>query len=850
MGIQINGNNDIISALDGSWTAEGASINTSGILTATTFKGNVTGTACTFVDGNFTGNVTVGGTLTYEDVTNIDSVGLITARGGIVAQDDVTFTTANSNNILFDKSDNLLRFGDNVLARFGNDNDLEMYHTGSTGYIKNTTGTLYIQDDSNIIIGSVTGSETGAKYIKDGAYELYHNNILKLATDLDGIRIGSGGGDNTIVDLHNASYDNGVIQYYNGSINLKTGTSNGDRQISLSTAGDERFKIESTGRTFIKTDESTTGLIVQNTVHDSQLRIEASAANKNSIIQFADGADGDVGMIDYDHNDNSLAFTVNTGEKLRIKSDGDIGIGTDTIPGDSKLHLWDSSTSNYRPMVIDSAATNGSTLVYRQLGTQVISIGSGGGNNLSGSSVTHGLIRSEVATVFAVGNSEKLRIKSTGEVRIGANSTTASTAGDDLVIEGSSDRGISIISGSGSSANIYFGDSSDTDIGRIAYQHNDNALDFSTNAAGTVLRIQSDGNLRWYPDGSSGVNMYLHSNNANAITYAVYKNGSVATTCAFKNQNSSGQAKTWMEVNGSQQISIPYGMGGTDYFNIYVGADITKGINIMGQDGGNQNSDSGKIHFNGYAQTNGPWIWGENTLAWGKKDLVFGTVSTTNDYTTEVGETLRMTKYGDISLGISPNDTLWDSNNDENGMYYRRSQGSFAMATRSSTGYSNWYMNKNTTGGNSDNRYIDFYWNNQTRGSITNSGGSSTSYNTSSDYRLKENIVDITDGITRLKQLKPRRFNWIHDSTNTIQDGFIAHEVSSFIPEAVTGTKDRVVTQAEVDADTQPQNDAAGTPVYQQMDYAKVTPLLTAALQELIAKVETLEAKVAALESS
>ena len=88
MGIQINGNNDIISALDGSWTAEGASINTSGILTATTFKGNVTGTACTFVDGNFTGNVTIGGTLTYEDVTNIDSVGLVTAREGIFLPDN------------------------------------------------------------------------------------------------------------------------------------------------------------------------------------------------------------------------------------------------------------------------------------------------------------------------------------------------------------------------------------------------------------------------------------------------------------------------------------------------------------------------------------------------------------------------------------------------------------------------------------------------------------------------------------------------------------------------------------------------------------------------------------------
>ncbi|MEC8553234.1 MAG: tail fiber domain-containing protein, partial [Pseudomonadota bacterium] len=60
-------------------------------------------------------------------------------------------------------------------------------------------------------------------------------------------------------------------------------------------------------------------------------------------------------------------------------------------------------------------------------------------------------------------------------------------------------------------------------------------------------------------------------------------------------------------------------------------------------------------------------------------------------------------------------------------------------------------------------------------GSITGNG-SNASFNTSSDYRLKENIVNITDGITRLKQLTPRRFNWIADSTNTLEDGFIAHE--------------------------------------------------------------------------
>lgn len=90
---------------------------------------------------------------------------------------------------------------------------------------------------------------------------------------------------------------------------------------------------------------------------------------------------------------------------------------------------------------------------------------------------------------------ERVHIKSTGEVRIGLDSNAASTAGDDLVIQGTSDRGLSIVSGTSSSSNIFFGDSDDTDVGRIAYQHNDNALDFSTNGGGTDLRIDSSGRL-------------------------------------------------------------------------------------------------------------------------------------------------------------------------------------------------------------------------------------------------------------------------------------------------------------------------------------------------------------------
>ena len=73
--------------------------------------------------------------------------------------------------------------------------------------------------------------------------------------------------------------------------------------------------------------------------------------------------------------------------------------------------------------------------------------------------------------------------------------------------------------------------------------------------------------------------------------------------------------------------------------------------------------------------------------------------------------------------------------------------------------------------------------NQQVMGNITSANAGATSYNTSSDYRLKENISPITDGISRLKQLLPKKFNFIIDETNTLRDGFLAHEVSSIVPE-------------------------------------------------------------------
>lgn len=129
---------------------------------------------------------------------------------------------------------------------------------------------------------------------------------------------------------------------------------------------------------------------------------------------------------------------------------------------------------------------------------------------------------------------------------------------------------------------------------------------------------------------------------------------------------------------------------------------------------------------------------------------------------------------------------------------------------------------------------IEFYHAGSNIGGIDYTN-TSVAYNTSSDYRLKENIITITDGIERLKQLNPIRFNFIAD-TNTTVDGFIAHEAQAVVPEAVTGVKDEV--------------DEEGNPEYQGIDQSKLVPLLTAALQEAVAKIEALEARVAALENA
>ncbi len=135
-------------------------------------------------------------------------------------------------------------------------------------------------------------------------------------------------------------------------------------------------------------------------------------------------------------------------------------------------------------------------------------------------------------------------------------------------------------------------------------------------------------------------------------------------------------------------------------------------------------------------------------------------------------------------------------------------------------------------GRSNDGQVIRFFNAGSAAGNISNTG-TTTSYNGTSDYRLKENIQPMVGALEKVAQLKPCTYTWKADGR--LGQGFIAHELQEVIPDAVQGTKDEV--------------DENGNPEYQGIDPRMIVATLTAAIQELKAQNDDLRARVAQLET-
>jgi hypothetical protein len=228
--------------------------------------------------------------------------------------------------------------------------------------------------------------------------------------------------------------------------------------------------------------------------------------------------------------------------------------------------------------------------------------------------------------------------------------------------------------------------------------------------------------------------------------------------------------------------------------------------------------------------------------------------------TAEVGPALVQSNTGYVRVQSNTDDVIFYANGTENGRFsaaggyflvgktandqavvgFQVNPGSFCQSN-ATVNTPMGALNKVGAGVGAGHDFIHFRNNGTAIGSVTRNGTTSAVlYNTTSDYRLKNDLGPITNAIERIMMLKPRRITWKEDVTEQEQDAFLAHEVTPVAPWAVTGEKDAVADEDNEDAGR-----VKGEIIPQQLDSSRLIPLLTAAVQELTERVRELEGATA-----
>lgn len=251
--------------------------------------------------------------------------GAATERMRIESDGDVVFT-GSSANMFWNNTDNALDFGDVVSARFGDDNDLQIIHSGLNGRIRNTTGELTLQSDG-ITLQSDTGTEKFIEMDLDGSVALYYDNVKTFETATDGVDVTGN------LDVGNINIDTNTIAStdLNGDINLSpdgTGTVvintdldvdniniDGNTITSTDTNGDINLSPNGTGTVVINTDLDVDNLNINgNTIN---------ATNANGPVNITTTTNGNInltpngtGVVNISYNGANVFSTTATGASI------------------------------------------------------------------------------------------------------------------------------------------------------------------------------------------------------------------------------------------------------------------------------------------------------------------------------------------------------------------------------------------------------------------------------------------------------------------------------------------------------------------------------------------------------
>jgi len=740
------------------------------------------------------------------------------------------------------------------------------------------SGITTFVDNSGFTVG--TGSSIFSP--SSNTITLGTNNAERLRiTSAGDVVIGTTAAARSPLHIHRANAD-----CYVHITNSTTGTGSGDGftihqsgvetllnnretgNMRLYTAGTERLRIDSSGRLLLGTtteghangDDLTIA-----TSGDTGITLRSGTSGAGNIY-FSDATSGDgeyKGFISYGHNVDGLYFATNTSTRMFINSSGNVAIGN--VSPQQLLHVWpdaanttsayvrvtagdrnsntgidighDSSgnghvnvvsngtlslsTNNNQRIKIanNSAATSigGSNIFNAMLTTQGDVSGgllmlkaaentnrlfvsgsdsngvevnlydeAGGQKGILGVSGTEFFIKapnSSAPITFYTHNGssigERMRIDSGGRLYTGASQTTLDTTAGTIHIDGGTSGGRIALRGTTTSAGGGLGEI-------FAYWNNTKVAGIIA-LAGADASNKDDGHLTFYtrPDTATGVQERMRLDSSGNL---------ILGTTGLNNSAVSGQA---LQITGTNRPTLI----------------------IRGNSNGNQ---SGEIQF---ADNSGS---DDDNSGIRAGLIAYDHSDNSMRFRTSATERFRIGSDGKFYYGTTSQGPA--------GGYFNINASSSSVNGLNVQGTTANYVIISSAGGSTGDHIYFANWSN----SNTNTGrikdnSSNVTYYTSSDYRLKENVVSISDGITRVKQLNPVRHTWKNNPALGTVDGWIAHELDAVCPDAVDGVKDAVNEDGSIDA--------------QAADYGRITPLLTAAIKELITKIEDAETTMNQLKS-
>jgi len=497
------------------------------------------------------------------------------------------------------------------------------------------------------------------------------------------------------------------------------------------------------------------------------LKIVSDAASLTAVGAFVLGAGGDAGLF----------FN---GTDLTIQTDG---AGASGIIFDSEDDTFEFKGSGTLQATFDTTGLNlVSGDVFKINGTSVLSNDTLGSNVVNTSITSTGALNSGSIT------------SGFGNIDVGSSNIDGGTITADTGFTGNLSGTATNATNATNATHVTVTDNESTD--------EDNLITFvegATSSTGNV-GLEMDGNLTYNPSTGRLTATQLSGTLQTAAQTNITSVGTL--TSLDVSGNIRMPYSTSKYIIGAEQAASNTFRATFDSVEIN-GADGLAGGNAMGGGsviirGGGAQGNSSTNSYGGHVKIYGGELLGGGT---GAGEIFFYTNNT---------EAMKITSAGAINSAGTIN--IGNASTSSNGMILYNSGQIYSYAN-----------------GTSSSHQVRFYRNVDSSGALVGSistDGSNTAYNTSSDYRLKENVKPITDGILRLMKLKPSRFNFLINKDETL-DGFIAHEVQDIIPNAVTGKKDAV--------------DEEGKPEYQGIDHSKIVPLLVASVQELKSEIDTLK---------